>query len=137
MTSRLRLQLEASWLTENLSDLSWVLLVALIALLIYILMKRMAAAVRKHETQGMFTEFASDRDERRGDALIVQLRIPDVVEVTCMWEHPDGQTTAMWTRTMEPGEHTIEFDLTGKRSGRNSYRLVTPHQVLQRFVQLP
>lgn len=136
MTSLFRLQLEASRLAVHLSSLSWVLLVALIALLVYILMKRMAAAVRKHETQGMFTEFASERDERRGDRLIVQIRIPSPVEVTCTWEHPDGHTTAMWTRTMERGEHTLEFDLAGKPAGRHSYRLVTPHQVLQRFVQL-
>jgi hypothetical protein len=137
MTPSLTLQVDSNSLTQHLSLLSWVLLVALIALLVYILMKRMAAAVRKHETQGMFTEFATERDERKGATLRVKIRIPASVEVTCHWEHPDGRSAPMWTRTMTPGEHTLEFDLSEKPAGRNSYRLVTPHQVLQRFVQLP
>ena len=137
MTPPLTLQMDSSGLTQHLSSLSWVLLVALIALLVYILMRRMAAAVRKHETQGMFTEFATERDEREGQTLRVRIRIPASVEVTCHWEHPDGRSAELWTRTMAPGEHALEFDLSGKPAGRNSYRLVTPHQVLQRFVKLP
>ena len=123
----------------GLEQLTSVLLVALIALLAFILLKRMAVAMRKRETQGIFTEFATDRDERDGDNLIVRIRVPNAageVGIPGAWEDPQGKSEVLWTRTLPPGEHALEFNLAGRVPGRHSYRLVASQQVLQRFISL-
>ena len=124
---------------EWLEQISWVLLVALLGLLGYILVKRMAWAMRKHETQGMFTEFTRDRDEWVGRTLVVRFRVPSGARsmgLRCEWKDPRGENTVLWEREVGAGEHEIQLDTSTWPSGRNSYRLVTEHQVLERFVNV-
>ncbi len=126
--------------TGWLDQLSGVLLVALIAMLAYILVKRMAWAMRRHETQGMYTEFVRERDEWRGRTLIVRFRVPagGQLAMRCEVEAPDGEVRTVWeTAELPSGDHTIELDATDWSPGRHSYRLVTNHQVLERFVAIP
>ena len=121
----------------GLEMLSQVLLVALLLLLVYILVMRMAKSMRKHETQGLFTEFASERDVRRVNTLEVSIHVPKAasgLELRCVWEGPDGAQEVLWIQEFQPGTHTLHFDLRDKVPGRHSYRLVAKHQVLQRFV---
>jgi hypothetical protein len=122
-----------------LNQVSWVLLVALLALLAFVLFRRMAHAMRKSETQGMFTEFTRDRDEWKGEVLHVEFRIPKQmppVEITCEWHAPEKQPEVIWKRTFSQGDHAIQFDTSGMQGGRHSYRLVTQHQVMERFLDL-
>lgn len=123
-----------------LDQLSGVLLVALVAMLAYILVKRMAWAMRRHETQGMYTEFVQERDEWRGRTLLVRFRVPagGTLAMRCEVEAPNGEVRTVWEATaLAGGDHAVELDTTDWRPGRHSYRLVTSHQVLERFVVIP
>lgn len=126
--------------TGWLDQLSGVLLVALIAMLAYILVKRMAWAMRRHETQGMFTEFVRERDEWREHTLVVRFRVPagGQVAMRCDVQGPNGEVRTVWEAAeLAGGDHTVELDTTDWPAGRHSYRLVTNHQVLERFVAIP
>ena len=121
-----------------MEQLSGVLLVGLIALLVYILVKRMAWAMRRHETQGMYTEFTRERDEWRGRVLLVRFRVPDGarVAIRCEVEAPNGVVRTVREEEVDGGEQVFELDTTDWPAGRNSYRIVAAHQVLERFVQI-
>lgn len=131
-------QLGAMEATEGLVMARDVLLVALLLLLLVVLLFRMARAMRKHEVQGMFTEFASDQDFWEESDLVVRFKVERAPEhglnVQCEWCAPNGEKSIVWNRNFEAGTHEMRLDTRNWPVGRNSYRLVTPQQVLERFV---
>jgi len=111
-----------------------VLLVSLLAMLAYVLYKRMLHVMRKQHTMQKFPSLPNQlhwNQDNQGQ-VAVTLHQPMNIEVSIHKENGDLMFTVV-SGEFPKGDHVFQFEKNALQSGRYYYKLVSPHEVASQY----
>jgi hypothetical protein len=114
-----------------------VLLVSLLAMLAYVLYKRMLHVMRKQHTQQKFPSLPNQLHWTADNHGQVTVTLHQEMEIEISIHHENGNFLFQIAQGIYPkGDHVFQFEKQALQVGRYYYKLSSPHEEASQYFQV-
>ena len=114
-----------------------VLLVSLLAMLAYVLYKRMLHVMRKQHTMQKFPSLPNQLHWNQDNQGQVAVTLHQGMSIEISIYNENGELMFIVASGEYPkGDHVFQFEKNALQSGRYYYKLVSPHEVASQYFQV-